>query len=404
MNNAFFRQWTAPAAVALAILLFPSRSAAQYTNGLYAEFNTSMGSFTCALYYAQSPKAVANFIGLATDQRAWLELSSGVVRTNPFYNGTSFHRVVTNFVNQFGTRTGLGNDNPGYAFQDEFTNTLRFDRFGVLAAANSGPDSNGSQYFITLTNTPGLNDVHTIIGRLYGGSNVVYAINRVATVNEKPVTNVVINSINIQRIGASAIAFNIHAHGLPVVTNLNLTIARAGTNVSLTFSNRLYAENRLYGSSNLFDWAGGSLGMDNSLPLTNTNLQSADAPARFFRGAQIQYASSTGPPRQWFGKTLTVFFTSGASGTNQMIFNSSGGGTYIFNGSSGTILDYNWNQQPLPFRGSFVPIRYSGLLDTVLDLRWKSATNGVFTGFGFPFGYPIPFNLIGLSGTFTNSP
>src|SRR2546423_15659940 len=88
--------------------------------GIFAEFNTSMGSFTCRLEYAVAPRTVANFIGLATGQRPWLDIPSGQVRTNPFYNGTLFHRVISNFVNQGGSPNGLGTDGPGYPFRDEF--------------------------------------------------------------------------------------------------------------------------------------------------------------------------------------------------------------------------------------------------------------------------------------------
>lgn len=404
MNNAFFRRTAAAWVTGAALLIFTSTGFAQYTNGIYAEFNTSMGSFTCALYYAQSPKAVASFIGLATGQRAWLDLPSGVVKTNPFYNGLTFHRVITNFMNQAGSPNGAGTDGPGYVFVDEFTNTLRFDSFGVLASANSGPDSNGSQFFITTSNTPWLNDVHTIFGRLYGGSNVVYAINRVATdANNKPLSNVLINTIKIVTNGTAATAFNIHAQGLPVVTNLNLKIAKVGANISLVFSNRLYADNRLYASTDLSTWAAGQLGIETSAPFSNTNLQSASAPAAFFRGAQIQYAASTLAPKSWYGKTLTLFYTNGLVATNILVFNSAGGGTYNYSGSApGTILGYNWTQ--LPYNGRILPIGFSGLNDQAMTMHFTRTNSGTFNGAVYPFGYPTTFFAFGISGTFTNSP
>ncbi len=404
MNNAFFHRAAGHPVVAALFFLLNFQASAQYTNGIYAEFNTSMGSYTCALYYAQSPKAVANFIGLATGQRAWLSLPSGVVKTNPFYAGTTFHRVIAGFMNQGGSPNAQGTDNPGYAFVDEFTNSLRFDSFGVLAMANSGPDSNGGQYFVTVSPQAQLNDVHTIFGRLYGGSNVVYAINHVATdANDKPLTNVVVNTVKIVTNGSAATAFNINAQGLPLVTNLNLKIAKVGTNVSLTYSNRLYAENRIYSSSNLVNWTPNLLGMDNSLPLVISNVQSIASSAQFFRGAQIQYASSTGPPRSWNGKTLTLFYISGVSGTNIITFNSSGGGTYNYAANpQGTILGYTWNQASLPFNGSFVPFYFSALPDHAFSMHWKNSTSGTFSGYYYsPF---YPFGASPMSGTFTNSP
>jgi len=403
MNNACFRRVAAQLVLAAVFLVFTFRVSAQYTNGIYAEFNTSMGSYTCALYYAHAPKAVANFIGLATGQRAWLDLPAGVVKTNPFYNGTTFHRVIAGFMNQGGSPNGLGTDGPGYSFVDEFTNTLRFDSFGVLAMANSGPDSNGSQYFVTVSPQPGLNDVHTIFGRLYGGSNVVYAINHVSTgVNDKPLTNVVINSVNISRRGAAATAFDIAAQSLPLVTNLNLKIARSGANVSLTFSNKLYADNRLYASGNLFNWTANQLGIETVAPVSNTNLQSAMAPAQFFRLAQVQYAALTYAPKNVFGRTITTVFTNGVSGTNVMVFDSAGGGTFSYNGSPGTITGYTWIQAP--YNGKLFPIGFSSIIPVLtLAMNYDTATLGSFTGTAYPY-YPLSIGAYGFSGTFTSSP
>lgn len=379
---------------------------AQYTNGIYAEFNTSMGSFTCRLEYALAPKAVANFVGLATGQRAWLDIPSGVVKTNPFYNGTTFHRVIAGFMNQGGSPNGLGTDDPGYAFEDEFSPTLRHDSFGVLSSANSGPDSNGSQFFVTAGPTPWLNDVHTVFGKLYGGSNVVYAINHVVTgANDKPLTNILINSINIQRVGTAAQTFNIHAQGLPVVTNLNLRLSVTGAVASLVFSNRFFADNRLYSSTNLQNWAGQTLGIEASGAPANTSLQSAALPKRFFRAAQIQYASSTFAPKSLLGRTLTVNFTYGRSGTLVVNFNSSGGGTYTYNSSPGNLLGYNWSQQP--YNGQLWPIGFVGPidLDMTLKMNFTNLTSGTLTGteYGPPFYYPYS-PTTNVVGTISLSP
>ena len=405
MSNIFSRRTMAQLVVVVILLVSATKSSAQYTNGIYAEFNTSMGNFTCALYYAESPKAVASFIGLATGQRAWLDLPSGIARTNPFYNGLTFHRVITNFVIQAGSPDGLGDDGPGYAFVDEITNIFQFNKFGVLAMANSGPDSNGSQFFVLATNSsPNLNNGYTIFGQLFGGSNVVAAINLVPTdASSKPFTNVYINNINIRRIGSAAGAFDITAQGLPLVTNLNLTIAQAGTNVSLVFSNRLYADNRLYASSNLLIWSANQLGIETGTPISNTNLHSAAAPAQFFRAAQIQYVSSTLAPKLWAGKTLTLFYANGLIATNVLVFNSSGGGTYTYTTNApGTILGYNWFQAP--YNVKFLPIGFSGLSNQAFSMHFSTATAGTFNGGVYPFGYPITLFAFAISGAFTNSP
>jgi len=175
------------------------------TSGIFADFTTTMGSFTCQLDYTNAPRTTANFIGLATGQRAWLDLPTGRARTNPFYDGLTFHRVIAGFMNQAGSPNGSGSDGPGYAFMDEFNPNLVFDSFGVLAMANSGPNSDGAQFFITVAPFSTGNNVYSIFGRLTSGSNVVYAINQVATdANNKPLTNVVIQQVSIRRVGVAA--------------------------------------------------------------------------------------------------------------------------------------------------------------------------------------------------------
>jgi peptidyl-prolyl cis-trans isomerase A (cyclophilin A) len=222
--------------------------------GIFAEFNTSMGNFTCRLEYAYSPKAVANFIGLATGQKAWLDQRKGVVRTDRFYDGQIFHRVIRGFVIQGGSPNGLGTDGPGYNFLDEFTPSLRYGSAGVLGMANSGTNSNGAQFFITLGPQSSLNDHYTIFGELTGGTNVVLDISRVGTdFNDKPTNNIVLKSVEIRRVGAAAQAFDINAQDLPYVTNQRLDIAPFSSNrVSLTFSNRIYTENFLFSSLNYY--------------------------------------------------------------------------------------------------------------------------------------------------------
>lgn len=380
-------------------ILISSSSLAQYTNGIYAEFNTSMGSYTCRLEYALAPKACANFIGLATGAQSWLDETTGLTRTNPLYNGVIFHRVISNFMNQAGSPTGIGTGGPGYAFVDEFTPSLRHDGFGVLSMANSGPDSNGSQIFITVSPQPQLNNVHTIFGKLYGGSNVVFAINRVATdSNDKPLTNVTINSISIRRIGTAAQGFNLQTNGLPVVTNLNVKIAKTAGGGSLTFSNRLFADNRIYASTNLLNWTGTKIGIETASPFFSDVLIGVAAPKQFFRMAQVQYTSSTFAPRSMNNRTVGFTFTNALTGVMNVNFNNSGGGTYTWPPDVGTVTSYSWVQSP--FRGLLYSFNPSSFWPMDLNLIFKSNTNGYFTG-QFYYLNALP---IAISGTFTNSP
>jgi len=348
------------------------------TNGIFADFTTSMGNFTCQLSYSNSPMAVANFMGLATGGRAWLDLPSGEMRHTPFYDGLTFHRVIAGFMNQGGSPNGHGTDDPGYAFVDQFSPLLNFNDPWVLAMANSGPNSNGSQFFVTVAPFASGNNIYVILGGVISGTNVVSAINRVATdPNNKPLTNVVIQHIAIRRVGLAAQAFDINAQGLPIVTNLVLKLDEGSGKASLTYSNRLFCDNRLYSSTDLSSWASNMLGVEIAAPFGNTVQVTSDAPQQFFRIAQIQYPSSTFAPKDLLGRTLTLIFT--GVGTNTVVFDKAGGGTYNFPPvSPGTVASYSWTQDV--YRGALWPIKYSGLNDMTLLLNFTNATGGSFSG------------------------
>lgn len=396
-----WRTTFAASLVLLALTLPSTRSAAQ-GNGIFADFTTSMGAFTCQLDFTNAPRTVANFIGLATGQRAWLDLPSGRARTNAFYNGLTFHRVIAGFMIQGGSPNGIGTDGPGYAFTDEFNPSLIFDSFGVLAMANSGPDSDGSQFFVTVAPYPTGNNVYSIFGRLTSGSNVVYAINHVPTdPNNKPFTPVVIQQVGIRLVGSAALAFNINAYNLPLVTNLMSRISNSVSQVALTFTNRLYADNRLYTCTNLgAAWTAQGLGIEITSSFTNRLQITKDTPRKFFRMAQIQYPSSTFSPKAVYGKNLALTFTNTITGILNVVFDSAGGGTFTYSpGGSGTVLGYAWAQEP--YRGRFVPIILSSVFDPMLLLlNFSSASAGAFTGTGYPF-YPYTFGAYPVTGTFT---
>jgi peptidyl-prolyl cis-trans isomerase A (cyclophilin A) len=369
------------------------------TNGIFADFTTTMGSFTCQLEYTRTPKTVANFIGLATGQRPWLDLTTGTVRQDPFYSGTTFHRVIAGFMIQGGSPNGQGTDGPGYIFVDEFSSLLNFKNPWVLAMANSGLDSNGSQFFVTVAPYTSGNNNYTIFGHVTSGTNVVSAINQVTTdpSNNKPLTNVVIQSVTIRRVGSTAEAFDIDAQNLPVVTNLPLQIGSGSNQVSLTFINRLYSENWLFSTTNLDNWSWESLGVEVATPLTNTIPKTNNLPANFFRLTQVQYVS-TFAPMNAFGRTFILTFPSGA-GKLSLKFDSQGGGTYGFTGSpseTGTITSYTWDQKP--YSGFIWPIYYSGkLAPMTLQLVYQSATNGSFHGTVYSSSQPT------ITGPFTTS-
>ena len=167
---------------------------------VYAHFDTSMGKFTAELFESKTPKTVANFAGLAEGAKEWKHPGTGEKSTKPYYDGIIFHRIIDGFVIQGGDPLGQGYGGPGYQFEDEFHPDLRHDRVGILSMANAGPNTNGSQFFITLGPTPHLDRRHSVFGAVVEGLDVVEKIGKVKTDrNDRPVTPVVMNSVTIER-------------------------------------------------------------------------------------------------------------------------------------------------------------------------------------------------------------
>jgi peptidyl-prolyl cis-trans isomerase A (cyclophilin A) len=167
---------------------------------LLAHFDTTEGKFTARLFDDKAPKTVENFVSLAEGSREWQDPRSGAAQKKPLYNGVVFHRVIDGFMIQGGDPLGTGTGGPGYKFGDEFHPSLRHDRAGILSMANAGPNSNGSQFFVTLVPTPHLNDRHSVFGEVVAGLDVVQRIGKVRTDGrDRPVTPVVINSVTIER-------------------------------------------------------------------------------------------------------------------------------------------------------------------------------------------------------------
>lgn len=169
---------------------------------LYAKFDTTEGSITVRLFPKDAPKTVENFVGLATGEKPWTHPGTGATMTNsPLYNGTVFHRCIKEFMVQGGDPLGRGTGGPGYRFEDELQSGRRFDRPGLLAMANAGPNTNGSQFFITVVPTNWLNNKHTIFGEVTSGQEVV---DRMANVipkgpGDRPKTDVVLKKLTISK-------------------------------------------------------------------------------------------------------------------------------------------------------------------------------------------------------------
>ena len=158
-------------------------------NEIFAAFDTTEGKFKIKLFPDKAPNTVANFVGLA----------DGSKTGKPFYDGTTFHRVIPDFMIQGGCPQGTGTGGPGYKFADEFHPTLRHNKAGYLSMANAGPNTNGSQFFVTVAATPWLDNKHSIFGEVVEGYDVVEKISKVPRGSQdRPVKEVKINSVTIE--------------------------------------------------------------------------------------------------------------------------------------------------------------------------------------------------------------
>jgi peptidyl-prolyl cis-trans isomerase A (cyclophilin A) len=168
---------------------------------LDAHFTTSEGDFTIRLFEAEAPNTVANFVGLAEGTKEWTDPQSRQKVKRPFYDGLVFHRVIDGFMIQGGDPLGTGMGGPGYTFGDEFHPSKKHSKAGILSMANAGPNTNGSQFFITLAATPWLDNRHTVFGEVTSGLDVVEKIGKAPTSkpNDRPMKAITISRVEIKR-------------------------------------------------------------------------------------------------------------------------------------------------------------------------------------------------------------
>lgn len=406
--------------ICLGLLLLPfsgaleARADAADTNGLFAVFDTTMGSFTCRLDMAEAPITTANFTGLAEGSRTWLDLPTGHVRQDPFYDGIAFHRVVSNFVIQAGSPAGTGRDGPGYAIVDEFTTNLNHATIGTLSMANSGLNSGGSQFFITLRPTPELDfdkqplsSAHAVFGLVESGLDVVEDIGKmVLDGDSKPVTNVVIESVQIVRCGPEAEAFDVHAQHLPVVGGSNAVLRlSAEREPELVLSRLPYRDYSLYYANNLNStWTNSNLGyLDGTSNHTPVALaQWTGSGPGMFHVPMVDYLGSTYGLPAVSNYQFQLDIESGQ--TLFLDFTSSGSGSYILdegttNALAGDITGSVWSAP------NYAIVSFDRLSPSIWRFRFDFSpqVTNAFSMTGYPY-YPNTTSQFELLGVFTQPP
>lgn len=393
--------------------------------GLFAVFQMShggvpAGSFTCQLHDDKAPIAVANFISLVEGTRGWIDNPRGRISNTSYYNGLKLHRIVQNFMIQGGDPNGNGSGGPGYRFVDEFHPDLRHDHPGVLSMANSGKNTNGSQFFVTVSETPGLNDVHTIFGEVVEGyescvlplSEVPTKLNPANGELSIPVDDVLITSVTIERLGAAAQAFNPldPALGLPVCSMHQTTFERtpSGT-MTMRWPEPAHSSYTLFDSPDLVNWSGQSFSYYSGFsPAAQQSLDVTDVPA-------------LGAPRHFFNLAKATYFllpptfqnrrmvlTGSAYLTTIAITSETGGTHRIQNGASmdlnSTLSNAQWSASKfyeVKFESDInPPFIFQGYTLDHSDwvLTFHTPSSGSFTG-GF---YTTDRALyLGQSGEFT---
>jgi hypothetical protein len=258
--------------------------------------------------------------------------------------------------------------------------------------ANSGPNSNGSQFFITVAATPWLDNVHTVFGQVNQGYPVVQAISEVDTDDEdRPREPVHLLSVRIRRVGAAAESFDVHAQSLPAVSAGGLDLDRRDGGVTMSFDRTMHADLRLRESTNLTDWTSTPLGIGLEPSDPGSINRPSEGAARFFALTRIQYPSSTFAPRTMANRGLTLNFDDGA-GTLALEFDTAGGGSYTLGTAAGTITGSSWVQAP--YRGQLTLLT-SGLVPMSLRLDFVGPDTGNLSGTAYA---STPF---GVSGNFT---
>lgn len=323
-NIERMKSWLRHILLLLSLSLATNANAQITADMVVSQDGTTIGTLTIELDHIAAPMATANFIGLASGKLPWIDSTTGVVQYNkPYYDGLTFHRVIDGFMNQGGSPNGLGTDGPGYAFHDgvEVNNGLDHALPYRISMANSGFDSNGSQFFLTVAPTTWLDGKHIVFGQVQetGDSRgVVDSINKVAVVDpatsdNRPVLPVIIESVTVHYNG---VTFDPSAQGLPAVSSPALAATITPSTSQIEFNQPAGSSFHLAYSGDLTNWTKSStraLEIEDSpqasFPVPENAIGSSQ---QFFSPALVTYNPDTWMPSTLANQTLTVEFSAAA--------------------------------------------------------------------------------------------
>jgi peptidyl-prolyl cis-trans isomerase A (cyclophilin A) len=376
------------------LLICGTMLAAPTEDGLYATLQTTMGDVCFELYCTNVPRTVANFVSLAEGSRPWIDPRNSFISNKPYYDGIIFHRVINGFMIQAGSPKGDGTDGPGYTFEDEFNPALRHDRPGVVSMANSGPDSNGGQFFITVAAYPDGNDKYSVFGRVVEGMSIVSNIAAVATdTNDHPLVDITITNVFITRNGTNAQHFAVTNQSLPEVMSLPISIT-SGNGIKLSTETATSSYQYVYASTNLTGWEEAASQYWPE-PAGNWVLTASGEPREFFHAARVVYPADKNRTANPVGHQLimtidgdTLSITAGETNSGVLAVSTSP----VCN-----ITYWQWDAEPYRVRLWLESDDYAPFF---FELHYTTPTNGNCIGGQF---YDGSWHYIGGGeGTFTD--
>jgi len=393
--------------LAIALPAVTPRASAQ----IYADVSIGgavSGTFRINLYYQNAPATVANFIGLATGKKGWLDYNTGNLCYNPYYNGVTFHRVIAGFMSQTGSRKGDGTDGPGYTFRNEIAPLLSHTTAYTVAMANAGLDTNGAQWYITsgsisTATAQHLDGSYTIFGQVISGTSVCDALNSVPTNGSSgtpannPLTPVYIQSITFS--GSSLASFNLTPSALPVVLSANPVMKASGSTYAIAYDHAPYSYYIGYDTPDLTHWANWA---DSYFHATAPNGGNADVSGivsgskYFFRLARVDYSACHNPGvlNSLAGKSITF----GVPIYGTLVVDSTGtNGTFTFTGGSSPMATTTYSYAPFPYFGDLYIQLSAGYQFAFDTLSYTSGTTGNYIGRTNVSGFST------VTGTFSSS-